>query len=395
MAIIDYDKKEVNAKIVYYGPALSGKTSNIHYIYSKLVPEHRGELMTLSTKSHRTLFFDFLPVELGEVKGLNTRFYLYTVPGQIFYNNIRKQVLHDVDGIVFVADSQTKMKNDNIQSFQNLEENLAEQGRSLKDIPHVLQYNKRDMPDILNAEDLHRQLNKYNAPHFEATALNGNNVLKTLTTISKMVLKRLREGEALQTKTEHEGPEETYGLTDDFIAMKVDEANKLKAEMESKGEQPVQSEAAAQKPETSTTTSQETTPPVTGDQPAEPPPQPKAQQPPPPPAPKQQPKEPPPVEQSPPPPAQPQPPPPPTQPAPQTPPPQQQGPTPPPVQATTPEKQTPASPPPSQLVLARWGNPQAKQGGVIKLPVVFKDKETGNEYETSILVQVNPLVPKK
>ena len=117
MAIIDYEKKEVNAKIVYYGPAMSGKTSNIHHIFSKLRPDHRGDLMTLSTKSHRTLFFDFLPVELGEVKGLNTRFYLYTVPGQIFYNNIRKQILKDVDGIVFVADSQTRFKNDNIQSF--------------------------------------------------------------------------------------------------------------------------------------------------------------------------------------------------------------------------------------------------------------------------------------
>jgi len=392
MAIIDYDKKEVNAKIVYYGPALSGKTSNIHYIYSKLVPEHRGELMTLSTKSHRTLFFDFLPVELGEVKGLNTRFYLYTVPGQIFYNNIRKQVLRDVDGIVFVADSQTKMKNDNIQSFQNLEENLAEQGRSLKDIPHVLQYNKRDMPDILSAEDLHRQLNKYNAPHFEATALNGNNVLKTLTTISKMVLKKLREGEALQTKTEHEGPKETYGLTDDFIAMKVDEANKLKAEMEAKGEQPVQSEAASQgtpTPEGPTPPEPEQTP---QPQPAQAPGPPAQQQPPPPAQEAQKPPEPPTPSrpQAPPPSA----PPPPQEEAKPAPPPSP----PPPVQPPPPQTppQAAAQPAqPSQLVLAKWGNPQAKQNGVIKLPAVFKDKNTGAEYETSILIQLNPLVPKK
>ncbi len=369
MAIIDYDKKEVNAKIVYYGPALSGKTSNIHYIYSKLVPEHRGELMTLSTKSHRTLFFDFLPVELGEVKGLNTRFYLYTVPGQIFYNNIRKQVLRDVDGIVFVADSQTKMKNDNIQSFQNLEENLAEQGRSLKDIPHLFQYNKRDMPDVLSAEDLHRQLNKYNAPHFEATALNGNNVLKALTTISKMVLKKLREGEALQTKTEHEGPEETYGLTDDFIAMKVDEANKLKAEMEAKGEQPVQSEAASQ----GTPTPEGPTPPAQKPPPPQPtqaqqqPPQQTQQQPSPPAQETQKPPQPPP-------PGPPQAPPPSAPPSPQeedkpAPPPQEEAKPapppspPPPVQPSPPPGPSPqaeGTPQPSQLVLARWGNPQAK-----------------------------------
>ena len=230
MAVLDHAKKEVNAKIVYYGPGLSGKTTNIHFIYSKLMAEHRGELMTLSTKSHRTLFFDFLPVELGEVKGYNTRFYLYTVPGQIFYNNIRKEVLKNVDGIVFVADSQAKMKQENLQSLQNLEENLLEMGRELKDIPHVFQYNKRDMPEIHGLEDLHRQLNKYNAPFFEAVAINGTGVLKALTTISKMVLKKLRETPQFAQKEDTGGPEEAYGLSDEFLVMTREEVIRLRAQ---------------------------------------------------------------------------------------------------------------------------------------------------------------------
>ena len=229
MAVVDSEKKEVNAKIVYYGPALSGKTTNIHYIYSKLKPEHRGELMTLSTKTHRTLFFDFLPIEVGEVKGFNTRFFLYTVPGQIFYNQIRKVVLKDVDGIVFVTDSQRKMKDENIQSYQNLEENLAEMGRSLADIPHILQYNKRDMPDILSTEELHKILNKYNAPFFEAVAIKGIGVLECLTSISKMVLKKLREQPEM-AKKKAEGPVEAYGLSDEFIVLKKEEAERLKRE---------------------------------------------------------------------------------------------------------------------------------------------------------------------
>jgi len=386
MAVIDYEKKEVNAKIVYYGPGLSGKTSNIHYIYGKLMPQHRGELMTLSTKSHRTLFFDFLPVELGEVKGMNTRFFLYTVPGQVFYNNIRKQILQDVDGIVFVADSQAKFKNDNIQSLQNLEENLSEQGKSLKNIPHVITYNKRDMPDIQTIEDLHRQLNKYNAPFFESVAINGDGVLKALTTISKMVLKKLREASSLQTKTEHEGPEEAYGLSDEFIAMKASEAEKLKAEMGDREEEmppeiPEETEAPAPPPEQPMAPSPpppvapepeqraENFPPEAQSVPEPPPPA--AAEPPPPPAPAQQ--------------AAPPPPPP---PAPQAPP-----------ASAQPEAQK-AEPacelaPSGQLQVSRWGNPQLKAGGVLKLPVVFKDPATGKEYTTTISVQVSPLIPCK
>ncbi len=192
MALLNYQKKEINAKIVYYGPGLSGKTTNIQYIYKKLKPEHKGKLMTLATQTDRTLFFDFLPVELGEIKGLKTRFQIYTVPGQVYYNATRKLVLKNVDGIVFVADSQKKMLNENIESLKNLEDNLRFYNRSLKDIPVVFQYNKRDLPDILSVEELQQSLNKYNFPYFEAVAHTGQGVLQTLTTVSKLVLQKLR-----------------------------------------------------------------------------------------------------------------------------------------------------------------------------------------------------------
>jgi len=192
MALLNYSKKEINAKIVYYGPGLSGKTTNIQYIYKKLKPEHKGKLMTLATQTDRTLFFDFLPVELGEIKGLKTRFQIYTVPGQVYYNATRKLVLKNVDGIVFVADSQKKMLNENIESLKNLEENLRFYNRSIKDLPVVFQYNKRDLPDILSVEELQRALNKYNFPYFEAVAHTGQGVLQTLTTVSKLVLQKLR-----------------------------------------------------------------------------------------------------------------------------------------------------------------------------------------------------------
>ncbi len=192
MALLNYQKKEINAKIVYYGPGLSGKTTNIQFIYKKLKPEHKGKLMTLATQTDRTLFFDFLPVELGEIKGLKTRFQIYTVPGQVYYNATRKLVLKNVDGIVFVADSQRKMLNDNIESLKNLEDNLRFYNRNLKDIPIVFQYNKRDLPDILSIDELQQALNKYNFPYFEAVAHTGQGVLQTLTTVSKLVLQKLR-----------------------------------------------------------------------------------------------------------------------------------------------------------------------------------------------------------
>lgn len=193
MPVVDEKTKEVSAKLVYYGPGLSGKTTNIHYIYRKLKPEHKGKLTVLATQTDRTLFFDFLPIELGEIRGMKTRFQVYTVPGQVFYNATRKLILKNVDGIVFVADSSRDKLPQNIESLENLEENLAFYKRKLKDIPHVLQYNKRDLPDISSVEELNRALNKYNAPWIEASAATGKGVLETLTTICKLVLKNIKE----------------------------------------------------------------------------------------------------------------------------------------------------------------------------------------------------------
>jgi small GTP-binding protein len=209
MALLNYQKKEINAKIVYYGPGLSGKTTNIQYIYKKLKPEHKGKLMTLATQTDRTLFFDFLPVELGEIKGLKTRFQIYTVPGQVYYNATRKLVLKNVDGIVFVADSQKKMMNDNIESLKNLEDNLRFYNRSLKDVPIVFQYNKRDLPDVLSVDELQQALNKYKFPYFESVAHTGQGVLQTLTTVSKLVLQKLRTStDFTRAEAETVSPEE-------------------------------------------------------------------------------------------------------------------------------------------------------------------------------------------
>jgi len=192
MALLDSARKEINAKIVYYGPGLSGKTSNIQYVYKKLKPEHRGKLMTLATQTDRTLFFDFLPVELGEIRGLKVRFQIYTVPGQVFYNATRKLVLKNVDGIIFVADSQRNMLNENIESLKNLEDNLRFYHRSIEDIPFVFQYNKRDVPDLLSLDELQEKLNRWGAPSFEAMAHRGEGVLQSLTKITKLVIQKLK-----------------------------------------------------------------------------------------------------------------------------------------------------------------------------------------------------------
>lgn len=193
MAYVNYTNREINAKIVYYGPGLSGKTTNILYIHKKLNPESRGKLVSLATQTDRTLFFDFLPVNVGEIGNFKIRIHLYTVPGQIFYNTTRKMVLKGVDGIVFVADSQKQMLEDNIESLNNLEENLKEYGKKIEEIPLVIQYNKRDLPDALDLEELHRHLNRYKAPFFTAVATQGQGVLETLTGICKLVINKLKK----------------------------------------------------------------------------------------------------------------------------------------------------------------------------------------------------------
>ncbi len=191
MSLINYSSREINCKIVYYGPGLCGKTSNIQYVYQKVAPETKGKLITLATEMDRTLFFDFLPLELGTVKGFKTRFHLYTVPGQVYYDASRKLILRGVDGIVFVADSQTSRYDANIESLYNLYENLEDYKLAVRDLPFVIQYNKRDMSDIIALEDLEQELNPDGYPSLEAVAIKGIGVFDTLKTVAKGILHRL------------------------------------------------------------------------------------------------------------------------------------------------------------------------------------------------------------
>lgn len=187
---VNHALQEVNLKIVYYGPGLSGKTTNLEYIYSHLSPNMRSDLVTLNTKEERTLYFDFMQLELGRIKGMKPRFSLYTVPGQIYYNFSRKIILRGVDGIVFVADSQRNRMGENLDSLLDLEENLIEMGHSLQNFPWVIQYNKRDLPNIETIEHMQSKLNFYNAPHFSACAIRGADVFNTLKTSIREVLSK-------------------------------------------------------------------------------------------------------------------------------------------------------------------------------------------------------------
>ncbi len=191
MSMINYASREINCKIVYYGPGLGGKTTNLEYVYSRVNPETRGKMISLATETERTLFFDFLPVDLGSVRGFKTRFHLYTVPGQVYYNASRRLILKGVDGIVYVGDSQVERMDANIASMQNLFENLADYGYDPHNLPVVIQYNKRDLPNIVSVEELRSQLNPYDWPDYEAVAVSGEGVFDTLKTVSKMVLKAL------------------------------------------------------------------------------------------------------------------------------------------------------------------------------------------------------------
>jgi mutual gliding-motility protein MglA len=188
VSFINYAAREINCKLVYYGPGLCGKTANLQFIYSKVAPTTRGKLISLATETERTLFFDFLPLELGTIRGFKTRFHLYTVPGQVFYDASRKLILKGADGLVFVADSQIERLEANIESLENLEANLAEQGQKLEAMPFALQYNKRDLPNIVSIEELQATLNPRAVPWFEACAIKGVGVIETLKGIAKLVL---------------------------------------------------------------------------------------------------------------------------------------------------------------------------------------------------------------
>ncbi len=194
MSFINYSSREINCKIVYYGPGLCGKTTNLQYIYNKTNAETKGKLISLSTETDRTLFFDFLPLSLGEIRGFKTRFHLYTVPGQVFYDASRKLILKGVDGVVFVADSQVERMEANMESMENLRINLNEQGYDLNKIPFVIQYNKRDLPNAMSAEEMRRELNPRNVPDYQAVAPTGVGVFDTLKATAKLVLAELRKG---------------------------------------------------------------------------------------------------------------------------------------------------------------------------------------------------------
>lgn len=194
MSFVNYHTKEINCKIVYYGPGLGGKTTNIQYIYQKTSMNNKGQMITLNTENERTLFFDFLPLDLGEIRGFKTRFHLYTVPGQVFYEASRKLILRGVDGLVFVADSQVERMEANIESLNGLQKNLQEQGYDISKVPMVMQWNKRDLPNIVPVEDMQYQLNKLKLPAFEAVAANGQGVFETLKMISKSVLLNIKGG---------------------------------------------------------------------------------------------------------------------------------------------------------------------------------------------------------
>jgi len=194
MSFINYSSREINCKIVYYGPGLCGKTTNLQYIYNKTNPEAKGKMISLATETERTLFFDFLPLSLGEIRGFKTRFHLYTVPGQVFYDASRKLILKGVDGVVYVGDSQMERMEANIESLDNLRQNLQEQGYDLDKLPYVVQYNKRDLPNAIQMSELEEALNPTKVPAFEAFAPKGIGVFDTLKAVAKLVLTELRKG---------------------------------------------------------------------------------------------------------------------------------------------------------------------------------------------------------
>ena len=194
MSFINFAAREINCKIVYYGPGLGGKTANLQWIYDNTTQTQKGKMISLATESDRTLFFDFLPLDLGTVRGFRTRFHLYTVPGQVFYDASRKLILKVVDGVVFVADSQEERLDANLETLENLQENLQEHGFDFKSIPYALQLNKRDLPSILPVEELAKEIQVKGEPIIEGIAIQGVGVFETLREVAKQVLAELNKG---------------------------------------------------------------------------------------------------------------------------------------------------------------------------------------------------------
>jgi mutual gliding-motility protein MglA len=194
LSFINFAAREINCKIVYYGPGLGGKTTNLQIVYDKTADKQKGKMISLATETDRTLFFDFLPLDLGTVRGFKTRFHLYTVPGQVFYDASRKLILRGVDGVVFVADSQEERMDANVEALENLQENLQEHGYDFMKIPYVLQLNKRDLPSAMPIEVLKKELVKKAEPVFEAVAFQGTGVFETLKDVAKQVLTELKKG---------------------------------------------------------------------------------------------------------------------------------------------------------------------------------------------------------
>ncbi len=194
MSFINFAAREINCKVVYYGAGLGGKTTNLQFVYDKTAQSQKGKMISLATETDRTLFFDFLPLDLGTVRGFKTRFHLYTVPGQVFYDASRKLILRGVDGVVFVADSQEDRMDANLEALENLQENLREHGYDFNKIPYVLQLNKRDLPNILPVDKLTHELRRKNEPVLEAVAFQGVGVFETLKEIARQVLVELKQG---------------------------------------------------------------------------------------------------------------------------------------------------------------------------------------------------------
>ena len=193
MTFINYASREINCKIVYYGPGLCGKTTNLQWIYDKVNPNAKGKLISLATETERTLFFDFLPLELGTIRGFKTRFHLYTVPGQVFYDASRKLILKGADGVIFVADSQPARMDANVESLRNLSDNLKFQGLDLRTIPYILQLNKRDLPGAVPVDVMLRKLRQRNEEFYEAVAPKGTGVFETLKAAARQVLIQLKK----------------------------------------------------------------------------------------------------------------------------------------------------------------------------------------------------------